>query len=133
MGDVHCAWPLSALFFTCVQSERAPSDPLHPNGTGLQVKANILGTEFTIYDSGLNPKKAEKGRQSKDFKDVRKELGMVKYDRNVFGWSGPRQMAIILPALNEHQVRRCFAREHNFGAAHADVATCVADPICCTT
>eukprot|EP00038_Savillea_parva_P001232 m.102480 g.102480 ORF g.102480 m.102480 type:complete len:571 (+) comp10438_c1_seq1:250-1962(+) len=67
-----------------------------------KVKANMMGTEFTIYDSGLNPRKAEKGRGAG--REVRKELGLVKYDRNVFGWSGPRQMIVILPALNEHQI-----------------------------
>lgn len=67
----------------------------------------MLGTEFTLYDSGLNPKKAEKGKHAG--KDVRRELGLVKYDRNVFGWSGPRQMNVILPALNEHQVGEAYA------------------------
>lgn len=67
-----------------------------------KLKSNVLGTEFSIYDSGVNPKKALKGKDPTK-KDIRREFGLIKYDRNIFGWGGPRQMNILVPALDDQQ------------------------------
>jgi hypothetical protein len=40
--------------------------------TWFQVRANMLGTAFSIYDGGLNPAKAAEG-------GVRQELAAVEY------------------------------------------------------
>merc|ERR1711907_307547 len=46
------------------------------------------GTEFVIYDDGVNPKEAENAKGKK----VRQEYGVVIYETNVLGSRGPRQM-----------------------------------------
>ena len=61
-------------------------------------KSNFVGTEFTIWDSGSNPGKKEAG-------DVRVELGVVQYDRNVLGTNGPRKMQVMLPPTAATGVR----------------------------
>jgi tubby-related protein 1 len=52
-----------------------------------KVRSNFLGTEFTLYDSGENPKK------SKSL--ARLELGVVLYESNILGAKGPRKMKVI--------------------------------------
>lgn len=42
---------------------------------------------FTIYDNGDNPKKATIIGEG-----IRQELAAVIYDKNVFGFKGPRKM-----------------------------------------
>jgi tubby-related protein 1 len=53
-----------------------------------------LGTEFYIYDSKENPKKAT----NKD--DYRQQYGVVQYETNVLGSKGPRRMKVLLPMVN---------------------------------
>lgn len=54
-----------------------------------KLRSNFLGTEFHVYDTGENPKKARYPDQ------VRKELGVITYDTNFFGAKGPRKMKVI--------------------------------------
>lgn len=54
-----------------------------------------MGTEFHIYDTGSNPKKAL------SFESVRKELAAVTYETNFFGAKGPRKMKALVPDLKE--------------------------------
>ena len=54
-----------------------------------------MGTEFHIYDTGNNPKKAM------SFESVRKELAVVTYETNFFGSKGPRKMMALVPDLKE--------------------------------
>jgi len=60
-----------------------------------KLRANLWGTEFTIYDNGINPKKAKKNHHDA----VRKELGAVMYQANVLGNKGPRQMTVVVPSF----------------------------------
>ena len=53
-----------------------------------KLRSNFIGTEFHIYDTGENPKKARYPDQ------VRKELGVITYDTNFFGAKGPRKMKV---------------------------------------
>ena len=62
-------------------------------------KSNFVGTEFTLWDQGENPKKLQSGQE------VRTELGVVMYDRNVMGTNGPRKMQVVLPATTPSGVR----------------------------
>ncbi|VDN92789.1 unnamed protein product [Brugia pahangi] len=52
-----------------------------------KVRSNALGTQFTLYDNGENPKKSWVIGDS-----VRQELAAVIYDTNVLGFKGPRKM-----------------------------------------
>ena len=64
-----------------------------------KLRSNFLGTEFTIYDDGINPKHARNPFKARD-KSVRKELGAVVYQQNVLGSKGPRNMRAGMPQLD---------------------------------
>lgn len=57
-----------------------------------KLRSNLLGTQFTLFDNGENPK----GGVDK----ARKELIGVVYETNVLGFKGPRKMTIIIPGMN---------------------------------
>ncbi|ETN70764.1 Tub family protein [Necator americanus] len=58
-----------------------------------KVRSNAIGTMFTLYDCGVNPKKSTMAT------DVRQELAAVIYDTNVLGFKGPRKMHILIPGI----------------------------------
>jgi tubby-related protein 1 len=60
-----------------------------------KLRSNFVGTQFVLYDDGLNPKKviAGSGRQVR----VRREHAAVIYATNVMGTKGPRKMAVHVP------------------------------------
>ncbi|XP_059153861.1 tubby-related protein 3-like isoform X2 [Physella acuta] len=61
-----------------------------------KLRSNLLGTQFTLFDDGDNPKKGSQG--------ARQELVAVAYETNVLGFKGPRKMTIIIPGMtSEHQ------------------------------
>ncbi|KAL5010213.1 hypothetical protein ScPMuIL_012518 [Solemya velum] len=72
------------------------TDPTDLSRTGEafvgKLRSNLLGTQFTLFDSGSNPKKGGDGS--------RKELVAVAYETNVLGFKGPRKMTIIIPGMN---------------------------------
>ena len=57
-----------------------------------KVRANFVGTEFQVYDSGSNPKDDYGG----DAYRTRQELGIVMYASNVLGSRGPRKMQVAI-------------------------------------
>ncbi|GLC37771.1 hypothetical protein PLESTB_001475100 [Pleodorina starrii] len=61
-----------------------------------KVRANFVGTEFTIYDRG--PKPGKKDGSGADA--ARQELGAVTYQYNVLGTRGPRKMMAAIPAVD---------------------------------
>ena len=66
-----------------------------------KLRANFLGTEFTIYDSGINPLHLDPSA-NKDYADtVRCELGCVSYETNVLGSRGPRRMQVCINKIDE--------------------------------
>ncbi|KAF8791308.1 protein king tubby 1-like isoform X3 [Argiope bruennichi] len=65
-----------------------------------KLRSNLLGTIFTVYDAGFNPKK----RISSE-KDSRCEIALISYETNVLGFKGPRKMSVVLPALNNENKR----------------------------
>ena len=66
-----------------------------------KVRSNFVGTEFLMYDDGVNPKKQgnRKGSAS-SLEDIRRELGCVMYQSNLLGTKGPRQMTVVLPSID---------------------------------
>lgn len=60
-----------------------------------KVRSNFMGTEFTVYDKGLNPK-----RKAATIETFREELAIVMYQSNLLGAKGPRKMRVLLPAVN---------------------------------
>lgn len=61
-----------------------------------KLRANFVGTSFTVFDNGLNPTVRE---ALPDGSNVREELAAVVYETNVLGFKGPRKMTVVLPAM----------------------------------
>lgn len=55
-----------------------------------KLRSNFIGTEFTLYDAGENPKKG-------DPLTCRKELALIEYDKNILGLKGPRKLRVTTP------------------------------------
>eukprot|EP00064_Thunnus_orientalis_P000999 superscaffoldBa00000061_g1000 len=60
-------------------------------------QSNLMGTKFTVYDSGLNPMKST---TSLEASNLRQELAAICYETNVLGFKGPRKMSVIIPGMN---------------------------------
>ncbi|XP_018617292.1 tubby protein homolog isoform X2 [Scleropages formosus] len=62
-----------------------------------KLRSNLMGTKFTVYDSGLNPMKTT---SSLEAGNLRQELAAICYETNVLGFKGPRKMSVIIPGMN---------------------------------
>ncbi|XP_035250738.1 tubby protein homolog isoform X8 [Anguilla rostrata] len=62
-----------------------------------KLRSNLMGTKFTVYDSGLNPAKTP---SSLEATNLRQELAAICYETNVLGFKGPRKMSVIIPGMN---------------------------------
>uniref|UniRef100_A0A3P8VME8 Tubby-like protein n=1 Tax=Cynoglossus semilaevis TaxID=244447 RepID=A0A3P8VME8_CYNSE len=62
-----------------------------------KLRSNLMGTKFTVYDSGLNPVKST---TSLEASNLRQELAAICYETNVLGFKGPRKMSVIIPGMN---------------------------------
>ncbi|XP_052340037.1 tubby protein homolog isoform X4 [Oncorhynchus keta] len=67
-----------------------------------KLRSNLMGTKFTVYDSGQNPAKTT---SSLEATNLRQELAAVCYETNVLGFKGPRKMSVIIPGMNMDHVR----------------------------
>eukprot|EP00600_Ochromonadales_sp_CCMP1393_P001545 CAMPEP_0174990348 /NCGR_PEP_ID=MMETSP0004_2-20121128/21268_1 /TAXON_ID=420556 /ORGANISM="Ochromonas sp., Strain CCMP1393" /LENGTH=510 /DNA_ID=CAMNT_0016243939 /DNA_START=163 /DNA_END=1692 /DNA_ORIENTATION=- len=67
-----------------------------------KLRSNFVGTEFQIFDDGVNPKDSEPDEIASGA-GVRCEMGSVMYAANVLGSRGPRKMQVALPGLDEQQ------------------------------
>lgn len=70
-------------------------DNLKKKGKGYlgKVRANFMGTEFSVFDNGVNPKESTKGQP-------RRQMGAVLYESNVLGSKGPRKMTVMIPTID---------------------------------
>ncbi len=59
------------------------------------MRSNLLGTEFVLYDNGVNPNRKTSGGQ------MRTELGSVLFDKNVQG-NVPRKMTVLTPNRDDN-------------------------------
>lgn len=69
-----------------------------------KLRSNFVGTEFQIFDDGVNPKDNDGDDEAgmKFGSNVRCELGSVMYAANVLGSRGPRKMQVAVPAVDEN-------------------------------
>ncbi|XP_053574441.1 tubby-related protein 3 isoform X2 [Bombina bombina] len=67
-----------------------------------KLRSNLMGTKFTVFDSGDNPMKAQENG------DSRQELAAICYETNVLGFKGPRKMTVLLPGMNVNHERIPF-------------------------
>lgn len=61
-----------------------------------KLRSNMLGTHFTIFDSGESPKAGISYNSEK----CRRELVAIIYEPNVFGFKGPRRMTVVIPGMD---------------------------------
>ncbi|CAF2886639.1 unnamed protein product [Rotaria sp. Silwood2] len=61
-------------------------------------ETNMKGTEYTLYDNGISPKKYKK-LHSNDKNGLRRELISIIYNTNVLGFKGPRQINAVIPQI----------------------------------
>ncbi|KAM8939671.1 tubby protein homolog [Pelodytes ibericus] len=74
-----------------------------------KLRSNLMGTKFTVYDSGVNPVKTS---SSLEASNLRQEIAAICYETNVLGFKGPRKMSVIIPGMNmDHE--RVFIRPRN--------------------
>jgi len=71
-----------------------------------KLRSNFIGTEFTLYDKGVNPEKLDKSQLDGSHIQVRQELGTILYKQNVLGSRGPRKMKVMVPSVNEQGQRK---------------------------
>ncbi|XP_054608401.1 tubby protein homolog [Dunckerocampus dactyliophorus] len=67
-----------------------------------KLRSNVLGTKFSVYDCGENPKKKP---LIKECESVRQELAAICYEPNPLGFRGPRKMTVIIPGMLENDER----------------------------
>jgi len=67
-----------------------------------KVRSNFLGTEFYVFDNGENPSK------TKEATAWRQEYALCKYEYNILGTKGPRQMSVAIPKITSKGVAHCF-------------------------
>jgi tubby-related protein 1 len=60
-----------------------------------KLRSNFLGTQFVIYDTGLDPAKKTATPET-----IREELGVALYESNLLTNKGPRKMRPLLPFVN---------------------------------
>lgn len=65
-----------------------------------KLRSNFFGTEFNLFDTGLNPNSTSKSI------DWRCHLAGVDYETNLFGLKGPRKMRVHLSGLSEGETMR---------------------------
>ena len=68
-----------------------------------KLRSNMLGTEFNVYDNGVNP---NSGDATAGSNKIRQELGLVLYASNLLGSRGPRKMRVVIPVVDERTNRR---------------------------
>lgn len=60
-----------------------------------KLRSNFFGTEFILYDTGVNPKDSDNSQ------DWRCQYAGVEYETNFFGLKGPKKMKTYLAGLTE--------------------------------
>jgi len=71
-----------------------------------KLKSNFMGTEFQMFDNGINPEKLSEAQKDGSRTQVRSELATVLYKQNVLGSRGPRKMKVIVPNVDEETGNR---------------------------
>ncbi|RHY34274.1 hypothetical protein DYB32_001037 [Aphanomyces invadans] len=70
-----------------------------------KLRSNFIGTEFVVYDNGVNPKGADQHTLTVNPVTIRQELGIAVYAKNVLGYKGPRKMKVCVPRVREDGTR----------------------------
>jgi len=66
-----------------------------------KLRSNFVGTEFTLFDKGVNPKKSDRDQPIVSRATIRQELGFLIYESNLLGNRGPRKMVCCVPEVSD--------------------------------
>lgn len=66
-----------------------------------KLRANFVGTEFQVFDSGSSPKFMASGAATSANAKNRLEMGVVTYTTNMLGPKGPRKMQVAIPSVDD--------------------------------
>lgn len=78
----------------------------HTNSFFGKLRSNFIGTEFALFDKGVNPEKLEAEQKAGSNVQVRQEMATVLYKQNVLGSRGPRKMKVMVPTVSEQGQRK---------------------------
>eukprot|EP00043_Microstomoeca_roanoka_P006144 m.60566 g.60566 ORF g.60566 m.60566 type:complete len:408 (+) comp13294_c0_seq1:393-1616(+) len=82
-----------------------PADLHRESGAfAAKLRANFVGTHYTLYDNGVNPSKRSSPENAG--RPVREELAAAAYETNVLGFKGPRKMTVVMPTVKEGTMER---------------------------
>ncbi|CAH1100594.1 unnamed protein product [Psylliodes chrysocephalus] len=76
-----------------------------------KLRSNLIGTQFTVYDNGMSPRKAN----LREGIVPRQEMASVIYDTNVLGFKGPRKMTVIIPGMVDEQRVTIYPQDDSEG------------------
>jgi tubby-related protein 1 len=65
-----------------ISSARSREENIEPGDVIAKVRSNFVGTNFIIYDNGVNP------LQAPETSLLRKELASISYEQNILGYNG---------------------------------------------
>ena len=77
---------------------RHPTDLEHGPNHVAKLRANLIGSQWTLYDCGANPTKLEKGTATGS---PRRELAHIRARHNLAGRHGHRRTRVTLPPLDK--------------------------------
>lgn len=69
-----------------------------------KLKSNLFGTQFTLYDSAHDTQSIDTNGENGN--TSRKEYCGITYALNVLGFKGPRQMKLLIPAMDDNFHRK---------------------------
>ena len=69
-----------------------------------KIKSNLFGTQFTLYDSSNDTQSIDTNGDNGN--GLRKEFCAITYALNVLGFKGPRQMKVLIPAMDDNYHRK---------------------------
>ena len=85
-----------------ISLSKADMSKAGPNYVG-KLRSNFIGTEFVVYDRGMNPKRGE-GAKGATMSQIRRELGACQYASNILGSRGPRKMKVCVPSVERGEI-----------------------------
>uniref|UniRef100_A0A7S4S614 Tubby C-terminal domain-containing protein n=1 Tax=Ditylum brightwellii TaxID=49249 RepID=A0A7S4S614_9STRA len=66
-----------------------------------KLRSNFFGTEYQLYDAGINPRDIDPYYDENNDTSVRSEIGAVLYENNVAGSRGPRRMQVCINKVDD--------------------------------
>lgn len=79
-----------------------------------KLKSNFVGTNFYLYDNGVNPK-----NRNCNTLNVRQEYCHINYQKNIMGMKGPRKLRVTVPDYKNGKIVEFKPQKQEFGLCQA--------------